>query len=574
MLCKIVLVWCKTVPLPCNICTAYTVPCCRIALFDITPQTSVVDTTRAATACTASCNANHDRCGAGDTGSISSKQGPSSRQCNAHVGRPTKKEMLRADGLSAAKSVLSFECPRLCRVRCEGLHMGLDEQAAKPAKAAAIAASVHSLRERLRFDAKGSTLKDALVREMARLACTHAEWPPIEHFPWAVGGRPVCEWCFAAAAHMIMRPSQPGRAELRLKASMAAAKKLYKKPVGTEVKHVLSSLGVEGGESMVFASIAADKTKRISHKEEHAECWLKAFSHEAAGNVQQRTDDEHDHVQGLTRHDIWLRYHAEHPSGAQRTTFYRALKAARADGLCDLSFHSWCAQAECACCTALKICKGRAQSDSEKDYWQKQLDLHNFIARQERLCYGSNISLGRMLPFGLACWSFALDGYSTFKSSGPSLHAKPLCDLKGGPGLSGAEQLKFKTTGVIVHGFGYFLHVLEPHLPSNANSNIYCLHKTIMHMIGRCKDPSDDRVQMWPRMITVQVDGASDNKCRAMFAYLEWLVLIGTFDCIHVSFLLVGHTHADYDQKFCALTRALRLGEVKQMEDLLETFRC
>ena len=75
-------------------------------------------------------------------------------------------------------------------------------------------------------------------------------------------------------------------------------------------------------------------------------------------------------------------------------------------------------------------------------------------------------------------------------------------------------------------------------------------------------------------MMTVQVDGASDNKCRAMFAYLEWLVLIGAFECIWISFLLVGHTHSDYDRKFVALTKALRREAVKQMEDLLRIYRC
>lgn len=482
--------------------------------------------------------------------------------------------MIRATGFSAAQSVLSFDCPRLCHRRCEGFYMGCDEQATKPAQAAAIVASVRALRERLRHNSKGSQLKHALVHEMASLVSGYPEAPSVKAFPWAVGGRSVCQWCFAAASHMLMKPSQPGNNVLRLKQSMADAMKLYKQPVGAEVDAVLSGLGVEAGGCAASASVGTDTGDRTSHKKEHAECWLVAFSHEEAGNVQQRTDDEHDHVQGLTRQDIWLQYHSEHKSQAQRSTFYRALKAAKADGLCDLSFHTWCAQAECACCTALKICKGRAQSDSERQHWQKQLDLHNFTARQERLCYGSNISLARMAPFGLVLWSFALDGYSTFKSSGPSLHAKPLCDLKGGPGLSGAEQLKFKTTGVIVHGFGYFLYVLEPHLPSNANSNIYCLHKTIMHMLARLQDPSDKRVQLWPSTITVQVDGASDNKCRAMFAYLEWLVLIGAFECIWVSFLLVGHTHADYDQKFVALTRALRREAVKQMEDLLRIYRC
>ena len=145
--------------------------------------------------------------------------------------------------------------------------------------------------------------------------------------------------------------------------------------------------------------------------------------------------------------------------------------------------------------------------------------------------------------------------------------------LTGAPGMSSAEQLTWKTTGVIVHGYGYFLYALEPHLPGNANSNIFCTHQTIMYMFNRLADPNDTEVNLWPRILTLQLDGASDNKCRAMFAYCEWLVLIGAFEEVWVSFLLVGHTHADYDQKFTKITKAMRKSTVKSMADLLELYR-
>ena len=74
--------------------------------------------------------------------------------------------------------------------------------------------------------------------------------------------------------------------------------------------------------------------------------------------------------------------------------------------------------------------------------------------------------------------------------------------------MSTAEQLKFKTTGVVVHGLRHFPYVLQPHLPSNANSNIHCLHRTIMHMLAKRKDQNKERMQLWPRMVIVQVDGA------------------------------------------------------------------
>ena len=97
----------------------------------------------------------------------------------------------------------------------------------------------------------------------------------------------MCRWCFAAAAHILMWPSQPGNNVhvFGLKESMAAAMKLYKQPAGAEVEDVLSSLDVEAGGYMAFASIGTDAGNRTRHKKEHVGCWLAAFSHDAAGNV-------------------------------------------------------------------------------------------------------------------------------------------------------------------------------------------------------------------------------------------------------------------------------------------------
>jgi hypothetical protein len=147
-----------------------------------------------------------------------------------------------------------------------------------------------------------------------------------------------------------------------------------------------------------------------------------------------------------------------------------------------------------------------------------------------------------------------MDAYMNCTSAGPSMHGKSMFALKGGRSLAKAEQLSFKTTGVIVHGYEYFLYVLHHSIAANSNSKIHCLHMTVMHMLDALDDPTKERVQLWPKFICIQVDGASDNKSRRMFAYLEWLILNETFETICISFLLVGHTHADYDQKFIPIT--------------------
>ena len=70
----------------------------------------------------------------------STKQSSSSRACNNRTARPTKSDIFRATGMSAAQSVVSFDCPTFCHRKCEGFYMGYDEQAARPALAAATVA--------------------------------------------------------------------------------------------------------------------------------------------------------------------------------------------------------------------------------------------------------------------------------------------------------------------------------------------------------------------------------------------------------------------------------------------------
>ena len=45
-----------------------------------------------------------------------------------------------------------------------------------------------------------------------------------------------------------------------------------------------------------------------------------------------------------------------------------------------------------------------------------------------------------------------------------------------------------------------------------------------------------------------------------MFMYAEYLVRLGLFDVVMISFLIVGHTHNIVDQQFAALTFELRRG--------------
>ena len=57
-----------------------------------------------------------------------------------------------------------------------------------------------------------------------------------------------------------------------------------------------------------------------------------------------------------------------------------------------------------------------------------------------------------------------------------------------------------------------------------------------------------------PRRMYLQLDNASDNKSAQFLALLAYLIEKGCFDCIKLSYLIVGHTHDIIDQWFSVLS--------------------
>ena len=55
-----------------------------------------------------------------------------------------------------------------------------------------------------------------------------------------------------------------------------------------------------------------------------------------------------------------------------------------------------------------------------------------------------------------------------------------------------------------------------------------------------------------------------------MFAFYATLVGLGYFAEVYLSFLLVGHTHEDIDQRFSVISDTLKRHGIDSMQELLE----
>ena len=90
-----------------------------------------------------------------------------------------------------------------------------------------------------------------------------------------------------------------------------------------------------------------------------------------------------------------------------------------------------------------------------------------------------------------------------------------------------------------------------------ANLVISTLHRTLLQL------------KELPPVLYCQLDGGSSNKCDAVLAYCNWLVVAKRFRKVKTSFLHVGHTHEDIDQQFSMVSKYLKKRTVWSPQELL-----
>ena len=110
-------------------------------------------------------------------------------------------------------------------------------------------------------------------------------------------------------------------------------------------------------------------------------------------------------------------------------------------------------------------------------------------------------------------------------------------------------RLKMHCTGVIVHGKPNktFAYLWPDRFPKDPNMTCSILMDVL------------DKIETTADILYLQLDGCSgENKNRDVMATCAYLVAIGAFSKVKVSFLPVGHTHEDIDQMFSTFAGPLR----------------
>jgi len=415
--------------------------------------------------------------------------------------------------------------------------------------------------DRIRFGSYGLTpaekLFDVLRDKNTDYNIEHEKDPATinQHtfLPWLVGTKQVCFDCWSAAAGF------------RTNTNMVHIK--------TTAGRVLTCYN-NGDTQLPLRETNMDKPAPMMAQ---VIAWLANVVRPATGEAQYLTTDRKSHLHGYSKEKLRSRFKEDTGSDISQSHFTRAFNSMNeSKEFPHVQLHKHKTQQSCAVCVAFRLLEEREKRARDKGSpaWidrtashKLEEQQHKEIAQLERIAERAREEASKAKNGTL---TFSADGFCSRKTSIGNCHGQSLVDMKGQQDMNGAHPYTFKTQGILSHGHTYGLYVLDPTISANANFNIECLHRELRKHFDKVEaDPTMD----WPTEFNYQVDGAPDNKCKALFGYMEWLVRTGVFDIVRVSFLIVGHTHNLVDQTFVALTYQLREVNVKSLEDILQAYR-
>ena len=213
---------------------------------------------------------------------------------------------------------------------------------------------------------------------------------------------------------------------------------------------------------------------------------------------------------------------------------------------------------KCEDCWEYRSCLEATKSPSEKHVVQERFNQHQALQRQERRDYWVAKQEAIMFPTQSLC--LIVDGMDQNTTMVPKIRQL----VKG----IESRYVKIHLCGILVHGVGLYTDVwIDAHHKHDSNQVV----TSIMHVL---QDVRNRRGNILPPKLGIQADNCGrENKNQYMFALCATLVAFKYFAEIQLSFLIVGHTHKDIDQKFSTISGTLKSRDIDSLKELLELVR-
>ena len=206
-----------------------------------------------------------------------------------------------------------------------------------------------------------------------------------------------------------------------------------------------------------------------------------------------------------------------------------------------LKLRKWIPFAKCSTCAELRE-KSRSRDPGEAQKYAKMLKEHRREMRAERMKYWKRRYKAATQPDDYM--SVCIDGADAQEYYLPYVHEKTKL-------TSEMEKAAIHLMGALCHGRDTYLFTLPDHVAAGQNVTIQTLYEVLVDQLKK-----HGRL---PRVLYLQLDNTT-RQCKGKYVqgFLELLVKEGVFEKAYLSFLPVGHTHADIDQFFSRIAVFLR----------------
>lgn len=174
---------------------------------------------------------------------------------------------------------------------------------------------------------------------------------------------------------------------------------------------------------------------------------------------------------------------------------------------------------------------------------RQERSAHFQEVREERRVYNHHKSLALADPKTFA--SLNIDGMDQAKTAVPYAEGKRERNENHGSASTTARVI-----AVVIHGKGTLCFVAPADIPHTADTTMTVLMDSFRFL-------TDMSGQLPPHLFLQMDNTNADNKTHSLLAWAASLVQCGLFQTVELSFLPVGHTHADVDQKFSQISRFL-----------------
>ncbi|WAR04394.1 hypothetical protein MAR_019763 [Mya arenaria] len=210
----------------------------------------------------------------------------------------------------------------------------------------------------------------------------------------------------------------------------------------------------------------------------------------------------------------------------------------------------------CKTCAQIGRELSRTRDSDQRQQLRDAMNVHNKRQMLERAHYYAKRDMAHSQPSKYM--SVIIDGMDQAKSSLPHFTGRTP------KGIDPVGFIKTHISGVINHGKDKFTTYIDINeYPHDANLVMNILLRVIHDSIGR-----DDKL---PEVLYIQADNcARENKNRFMLGFCELLIRLEVFREVHLSFLMVGHTHEDIDAQFSVISKTLRKLDVETLPKLLQ----